>query len=93
MTQLIDITVYPVKDVLPILLKDDATGKNVVFATDSYVQLGDEFLPERCITPACIAAINPKGFQPRINKQTDQQAEQAEEAMLNQLGEAAAAAG
>lgn len=75
MTQLIDITVYPVKDVLPILLKDDATGKNVVFATDSYVQLGDEFLPERCITPACIAAINPKGFQPRINKQTDQQAE------------------
>ena len=70
MTKLIDFTAYPVKDVLPILLKDHTTGKNIVFATDSYAQQGEQYAPTSCMTERTLA-----GIEPRIAKQTHKQAE------------------
>lgn len=70
MTKLIDFTAYPVKDVLPILLKDHTTGKNIVFATDSYAQQGEQYAPTSCMTERSLA-----GIEPRIAKQTHKQAE------------------
>ncbi len=70
MTKLIDFTAYPVKDVLPILLKDHTTGKNIVFATDSYAQQGEQYAPTSCMSERSLA-----GIEPRIAKQTHKQAE------------------
>ena len=40
MNKLIDLTVYPVKDVLSALLKDKTTKQNIIFATDAYKEYG-----------------------------------------------------
>ena len=39
MNELIELNKYPVKEVLPLLLKDKTTGKNIVFATDQVLDL------------------------------------------------------
>ena len=43
MNGLIKINEYPVKEVLDLLLKDKTTKQNILFATDNYASLGEEF--------------------------------------------------
>jgi hypothetical protein len=38
--KLIDITAYPIRDVLPILLQDKTTKKNIIWATETYADYG-----------------------------------------------------
>lgn len=42
MSVLIDINAYPIKDLLPILLLDKSTKKNIIWATDIYASFGSE---------------------------------------------------
>lgn len=43
MEKLIDISSYPVAQVLDVLLQDKTTKKNIIWATDTYDELGEEF--------------------------------------------------
>lgn len=40
MKKLIDITAYPIRDVLPVLLQDKTTKKNIIWATETYADYG-----------------------------------------------------
>ncbi|MBO6178369.1 MAG: hypothetical protein J6O04_04280 [Selenomonadaceae bacterium] len=42
MQNLIQLDEYPVKDALHILLQDKTTGKNIIFATEAYSELGEK---------------------------------------------------
>ena len=41
--KLIDISSFPVVQVLDVLLQDKTTKKNIIWATDTYEELGEEF--------------------------------------------------
>ena len=41
--KLIDISSYPVVNVLDLLLQDKSTKKNIIWATDTYEELGEDF--------------------------------------------------
>ena len=43
MEKLIDISSYPIINVLDLLLQDKSTKKNIIWATDTYEELGEEF--------------------------------------------------
>ena len=43
MEKLIDISSYPVVDVLDLLLQDKSTKKNIIWATDTYEEFGEGF--------------------------------------------------
>ena len=43
MEKLIDISKYPVVNVLDLLLQDKSTKKNIIWATDTYEELGEGF--------------------------------------------------
>ena len=43
MEKLIDISSYPVANVLDLLLQDKSTKKNIIWATDTYENLGEGF--------------------------------------------------
>lgn len=43
MEKLIDISSYPVAQVLDVLLQDKTTKKNIIWATDTYAEFGEEF--------------------------------------------------
>ena len=43
MEKLIDISSYPVADVLNLLLQDKSTKKNIIWATDTYEEFGEGF--------------------------------------------------
>ena len=40
MEKLIDLKAYPIQEVLPLLLKDKTTKKNIIWATDTYKDYG-----------------------------------------------------
>ena len=52
------------------LLEDKTTGKNIVFATDSYADQGEEFAPEREITADLLPSLD---LKPRILKSKEEQ--------------------
>ena len=75
MGSLIDLKSYPVNRVLPILLEDKTTKENIIFATDSYSDKGDDYTANSHITVGNIAGIDPFDLQPRAAKeQSDQSA-------------------
>ena len=43
MNKLIDLNSPYIKPVLPILLKDRTTKKNIIWATDNYSQYGEDY--------------------------------------------------
>lgn len=43
MEKLIDISSYPVAQVLDVLLQDKTTKKNIIWATDTYAEFGEAF--------------------------------------------------
>ena len=80
MNELIELNKYPVKEVLPLLLKDKTTGKNIVFATDTYSKYG--FYENDEITVGALFGFESCDIQPRVFKdqseQTDRTRKKAE---------------
>lgn len=55
-------------NLLKILLKDRTTNKNIIWATDDYIELGNGFLSSEQITIEEITGIYGTVIQPRITK-------------------------
>ena len=51
MEKLIDISSYPVVQVLDVLLQDKTTKKNIIWATDTYAEFGEEFTDKVQLDP------------------------------------------
>lgn len=54
--------------VINILLKDQTTEQNIVWASDDYAHLGEEYSPENQIEVSLITGKNSKLIRPRISK-------------------------
>ena len=66
--QLIDLEDYPVKWVLNLLLKDKTTKRNIIFATDSYSDKGEDYSFTRQMTTTNLLGLRKMDIQPRILK-------------------------
>lgn len=73
MEELIKIDEYPIKDVLDILLKDWTTGKNIIWATDSYLDQGEEYSDRFEIQKFSITGQKSVLIQPRVFKASEAQ--------------------
>ena len=73
MSELINTSIYPVRDVLNILLKDKTTGKNIIWATDAYATNGSGFLDRSQITEDALNGSYSIKLQPRIEKELEEQ--------------------
>ena len=73
MNKLISINEYPVKDVLDLLLKDKTTKQNIIFATDSYSALGEEFSETSQMTAEKLLNVDACELQPRVMKSLEAQ--------------------
>ena len=54
--------------ILNILLKDNSTGKNIIWATDNYVQYGEMYANDKQITLFSITGKNGNTIKPRVEK-------------------------
>lgn len=72
MNKLIDINAYPVKETLKILLKDKTTGKNIIWATDTYSSDGGPKDTD-AIEVGDITGFRAIELQPRISKDIEEQ--------------------
>lgn len=61
------------ENLLDILLQDKTTGKNIIWATDSYMSNGKSFAPEAYITPNLITGQYGYLIQPRAVKSKEEQ--------------------
>ena len=68
--RLIDVTSFPIRDVLVNLLQDKTTEGNIIFATNNYESLGVEFQETKEITPAKVVNMN---LMPRVQKEMEHQ--------------------
>lgn len=68
---LIELNKAPVKSLLPILLSDKTTGRNILFATDAYHEFG--FDEKTQITVESLSILK-KSIQPRVTKSLAAQA-------------------
>ncbi|MCX4380046.1 MAG: restriction endonuclease subunit M, partial [Lachnospiraceae bacterium] len=73
MRELIQLQSFPVRTVLPILLQDKTTKKNIIWATSSYEQFGNQYADDKQITIEALTGLNPILLQPRIMKTMEQQ--------------------
>ncbi len=70
---LINLGAYPVKNVLPELLRDKTTKKNIIFATDAYI---DSHIDARTqITQDILLGSGLVAVQPRVLKSLDEQSD------------------
>lgn len=67
-----DLTAYG-KQVLSILLKDRTTGKNIIWATNDYISLGNIYKAENEISINIINGDKEKFIRPRITKSFEKQ--------------------
>ena len=67
LSTLIDFTFYPLRAVLPILLQDKTTKRNIIWATDAYAENGDGFLDKQEIKASRLMNF-PSLIKPRIEK-------------------------
>ena len=74
MEKLIDISNYPVTQVLDVLLQDKTTKKNIIWATDTYEELGEEFT-DKVQLNANALLHRPDLIRPRIQKSLEAQAD------------------
>lgn len=72
MSKLIDITSYPVRKVLPLLLKDKTTKQSIIWATDTYAEYGEGFQDRQQITVELLME-HPDIIKPRIAKSLEDQ--------------------
>lgn len=75
MEQLIQLKSFPVQTTLKILLQDKATKKNIIWATNSYKEFGDQYSNDKQMTTIALIGLNPIMLQPRIMKALEQQQE------------------
>lgn len=74
MEKLIDIGSYPVANVLDLLLQDKSTKKNIIWATDTYEELGEGFT-DKVQMRADALLQRPDLIRPRIQKSQEAQAQ------------------
>lgn len=74
MKKLIDISNYPVANVLELLLQDKSTKKNIIWATDTYEELGEGFI-DRVQINADLLIQQADLICPRIQKSQETQVE------------------
>lgn len=74
MEKLIDISSYPVAQALDVLLQDRTTKKNIIWATDTYEELGEEFTDKVQLDANAILQRTDL-IRPRIQKSQEAQAE------------------
>lgn len=72
MDKLIDINAYPVRETLKLLLKDKTTGKNIIWATDTYDSDG-LYNDTDAIEIGDLAGFQAMHLQPRISKDIEEQ--------------------
>ena len=70
--KLIDIGSYPVVNVLDLLLQDKSTKKNIIWATDTYEELGEDFT-DKVQMNAHSLLRRPDLIRPRIQKSQEAQ--------------------
>ena len=71
---LIDISSYPIVNVLDVLLQDKTTKKNIIWATDTYEALGTGFSDKEPLTIDALL-YRPDLIRPRIQKSLEAQQE------------------
>lgn len=71
MSEFIDLQDGLIQTCMASLLKDKTTKKNIVFATDSYAEMGDAYGADREITKSLLASLD---LKPRILKSQEEQA-------------------
>lgn len=69
----IDTKAWPVRDVLPILLLDRTTKKNIIFATESYADRGPDYGAKNQITEHLLSTDEGCIIQPRVLKDSGEQ--------------------
>ena len=74
MKKLIDISSYPVQNVLELLLQDKSTKKNIIWATDTYEEYGEGFT-EKVQINAVALLRRTDIIRPRIQKSHEEQAQ------------------
>ncbi len=74
MEKLIDISSYPVVDVLDLLLQDKSTKKNIIWATDTYEEFGEGFT-DKVQMLTNVLLLRPDIIRPRIQKSLEAQAQ------------------
>ena len=75
MENLIQLQSPPVQAVLDILLKDQPTKKNIVWATNSYEALGSQYAASKPITLETLAGLEPDMLQPGAMRAVQQRQE------------------
>lgn len=75
MERLIDMDSVHVRSVLPILLRDQTTGRNIIWATDTYEAYGREYGAKEPIREALVTGEYGGILQPRIAKAASAQAD------------------
>jgi len=73
MSKLIDLMQDPVRTLLPVLLRDKTTGRNIIWATDSYADLGSGFSDKEQIDCG-ILLRHTDLIKPRVEKSKEDQA-------------------
>lgn len=73
MSELIQLKKNPIKSMLPSLLKDMTTGKNIVFATNEYSVGGEAISETDQITIEVLSDLGEEAIQPRVTKSLEQQ--------------------
>lgn len=66
-------------NLLDVLLIDRTTGKNIIWATDSYEQYGQKFAPDKQITRSLITGKYDRLIQPRAVKNFEEQQRRTKE--------------
>ena len=75
MERLINLELPQVRSVLSILLQDRTTGENIIWATDTYNELGTEYNAGANIASILITGNNSNIIQPRIEKAINDQSD------------------
>ena len=68
---------YP--DVLELLLRDNTTGQNIIWATNSYIDFGNNFKSDKQITQESITGKYEGIIMPRVKKNKDLQKSRAKD--------------
>ena len=74
-TKLIDITAYPIAGLLDTLLQDRTTKKNIIWATDAYASLGEEYQDKNQMLKETFLKGSSLTIRPRIEKAIEEQQE------------------
>ena len=75
LTNLIQMNEFPVRPVLPILLQDKTTKKNIIWATGSYAAKGAEYGNDTQMTINALIGLEADQLQPRVLKALSEQQE------------------